>query len=98
MLSRTVSRLVSNYGPADAAKFWLMFNKFFDLMNVSRTIAFSRELKPFNAQFSCSDDPGFSLLRKYFLKDWFRSIEARSEAYTKSEKRKMFMVYFITKR
>ena len=39
-LSATVSKLVSNYGSADAAKFWLTLDTFFDLMNVSRTTAF----------------------------------------------------------
>ena len=50
-LSTTVSKLVSNYGSADATKFWLMLDTFFDLINVSRTTALLRELKPFNAPF-----------------------------------------------
>ena len=50
-LSTTVSKLVSNYGSADAAKFWLMLNTFFNLMNVSKTTVLSCELKPFNAPF-----------------------------------------------
>ena len=100
-LSTTVSKLVSNYGSADAAKFWLMLNTFFNLMNVSRTTALSCELKTFNAPFPWTDDYEFSLLKNPFLKnfdEWFRSIEARPEAYTKSVKQKMFMVYVITKR
>ena len=98
-LSTTVSKLVSNYGSADAAKFWLMLNTFFNLMNVSKTTALSCELKPFNAPFPWTDDYEFSLLKNPFLKnfdEWFRSIEARPEACTKSVKQKMFMVYVIT--
>ena len=62
VLSATVSRVLSNYGPADAAgtaEFCLMFDKFFNIMNVSSTTASSRELKPFNAPFSSTDDPRF---------------------------------------
>ena len=60
VLSTTVSKVLSNYGPADAAgtaEFCLMFDRFFDIMNVSSTTASSRELKPFNAPFSSIDDP-----------------------------------------
>ena len=80
MLSTTVSKVLFNYGPADAAgtaEFCLMFDKFFDIMNVSSTAAFSSELKPFNAAFSSIDDPRFSWLKNQFLKyfeDWLRSI------------------------
>ena len=59
----TVSNVLSNCGPADAAgtaEFCLIFDNFFDIMNVSSTTALSRELKPFNAPFSSTDDPGFS--------------------------------------
>ena len=45
VLSTTVSKVLSNYGPADAAgtaEFCLMFDKFFDIMNVSSTTASSR--------------------------------------------------------
>ena len=92
VLSTTVSKVLSNYGPADAAgtaEFCLMFDRFFDIMNVSSTTASSRELKPFNAPFSSIDDPRFSWLKNQFLKyfeDWLRSIEERPGVYTKSEK------------
>ena len=42
VLSTTVSKVLSNYGPANAvrtAAFCLMFDKFFDIMNVSSTTA-----------------------------------------------------------
>ena len=97
VLSTTVSKVLSNYGPADAAgtaEFCLMFDKFFDIMNVSNTTALSRELKPFNAPFSSTDDPRFLWLKNQFLKyfeDWLSSIEKRPRAYTKSEKQKMFV-------
>ena len=46
VLSTTVSKVLSNYGPADAAgtaEFCLMFDKFFDNMNVSSTTASSSQ-------------------------------------------------------
>ena len=97
VLSTTVSKVLSNYGPADAAgtaEFCLMFDKFFDIMNVSSTTASSHELKPFNAPFLSTDDPRFSWLKNQFLKyfeDWLKSIEERPGSYTKSEKQKMFI-------
>ena len=81
VLSTTVSKVLSSYGPANAAgtaEFCLMFHKFFDIMNVSSTTASSRESKPFNAPFSSTDDPWFSWLKNQFLKyfeDWLRSVE-----------------------
>ena len=104
VLSTTVRKVLPNYGPADAAgtaEFCLMFDKFCDIMNVSSTTASSRELKPFNAPFSSIDDPWFSWLKNQFLKyfkDWFRSIEERTEAYTKSKKQKMFVIASIQRR
>ena len=56
--------------------------------------ASSQELKPFNAPFSSTDDPRFSWLKIYFLKnfeDWWESIEERPAACTKSDKQKIFI-------
>ena len=98
VLSTTVRKVLSNYGPADpagTAEFCLMFDKFFDIMNVSSTTASSRELKPFNAPFSSTDDPRFSWLKNQFLKyfeDWLRSVEERPGAYTKSEKQNVYII------
>ena len=98
VVSTTVSKILSNYGPADAAgtaEFCLVFDAFFDIMNVSSTTASSRELTPFNAPFSSMDNPRFLWLKNQFLKyfeDWLRSIEERPGAYTKSEKQKMFIL------
>ena len=81
VLSTTVSKVLANYGPADAAgtaEFCLVFDKCFDIMNVSSTTASSREFKSFKAPFSSTDDPGFSWLKNQFSKyfeDWLRSIE-----------------------
>ena len=69
VISTTVSKVLSNYGPADTAgtaEFCLMFDKFFDIMNVSSTTASSRELKPFNTPFLSTDDPWFSGLKNQF--------------------------------
>ena len=59
VLSTTISKVLSNYGPAEAARTaeFCMFDNFFDIMNVSSTAASSRELKPFNAPFSLTADP-----------------------------------------
>ena len=51
-----------------------MFDKFFDIINVSSTTASSRELKLFNARFSSIDDPWFSWLKNQFLK-YFEDIQ-----------------------
>ena len=58
-------------------------------MNVSSTIALTRELKPFETPFLSIDDPRFSWL-KYF-EDWLTTIEVRPGVHEKSEKQKMFM-------
>ena len=63
VLSTTVSKVLPNYWPADAAgtaEFCLMFDKFFQITYVSST---TRELKPFNAPFSLTDDPPFSWIK-----------------------------------
>ena len=97
VLSTTVSKVLSNYGPADAAgtaEFCLMFDKFFDNMNVSSTTASSSQQKPFKASISSTNDPRFSWLKNQFLRyfeDWLRSVKEGSGAYTKSEKQKMFI-------
>ena len=78
-----VSKVLSNYGPADAAgtaKFCLIFDKFFDIRNVSSTTASSCKSKPINAPFSSTDDPRFSWLKNQYLKyfeDWLSSVEER---------------------
>ena len=97
VLSTTVSNILSNHGPTDAAataEFCLMFDNFFDIMNVSSTTASSRELKPFNTPYLSTDNPLFSGLKNQFLKnfkDLLRSIKKRLGAYTKSERQKMFI-------
>ena len=70
VLSTTVSKVLANYGPADAAgtaEFCLVFDKCFDIMNVSSTTASSRKFKPFKAPFSSTDDPGFSWLKSQYI-------------------------------
>ena len=67
VLSTTVSKVLFNYGPADAAgtaEFCLMFDQFFDIMSVSSTTASSRELKPSNVPFSSFDDPDDKIFRR----------------------------------
>ena len=67
MLSTIVRKVLSNFGPADAAgtaTFFLMFDEFFDIMNVISTAASSGELKPFNVPFSSTDDPDDKIFRR----------------------------------
>ena len=62
-------------------------------MNVSSTIALTRELKPFEASFLSTDDLRF-LWPKYkfleYFEDWLITIEVRPGVYEKSEKQEMF--------
>ena len=97
VLSSTVSEVLTNYGPSDAAgtaKFCLMIDQFFDIMNVSNTKSGAHQLKPFREPFSSTNDHRFSWLKDKFLKyfeDWLLSIEERPGKYTKSQKQKMFI-------
>ena len=53
-INTTVSKVLSNYGSADAAgaaEFYLMFDNFFDIINVRSTTASLHELKPLNVPF-----------------------------------------------
>ena len=78
VLSTTVSKVLSNYEPADAAgtaEFCLMFAKLFGIMTVGSTAASSRELKPFNAPFSSTDAPRFSWLKKSIFKIFQRLVK-----------------------
>ena len=71
--SLTVSKVLSNYGQEDAAgtaKFCLMFDTVFDIMNVSCTATWSCELKPFIIPFSFTYDPQFSWQKLFFKIFW----------------------------
>ena len=71
VLSSTVSTVLTNSGPAEeagTAKFCLMMDQFFDIMNVSNTKSSKHQLKPFSEPFSSTDDPRFSWLKNEFLK------------------------------
>ena len=89
VLSTTVRKVLSNYGPTDAtgtAEFCLMFDKCFDIMNVSSITSSSRQLKPFNAPFSSTDDPQFPWLKNQFLKcfeGWLRPIKKKNQGHYK---------------
>ena len=55
VLSSTVSTILTNFGPSEAAgtaKFCLMMDQFFDIMNITNTKSSKHQLKPFSEPFS----------------------------------------------
>ena len=74
VLSKTVSKIFSKYGPVDAVG----TAEFFSNILLATSPASSRELKPFKAPFFSNDDSRFSWLKNQFLKffeDWLRSVK-----------------------
>ena len=64
------------------------------IMNVSSTIAMTRELKPLEAPFLLTDDPRLLRLEYQsliYFEDWLKTIEIKPGIYEKTEKQKMFI-------
>ena len=64
-------------------------------VNVSRTTALTRELKPFEAPFLSNDDPRFLWLKHQFLKyfeGWLTTIEVRTGIHEKYGKQKKLFI------
>ena len=97
VLSSTVSNVLSNYASpdaADSAKFCLLMDTFFDIMNIRDVNSHKFDLKPSFILFSSIDDPRFSWLRNVFLQyfdDWHHSIEHREGNFSRNGKNKMFI-------
>ena len=97
VLSSTVSKVLSQYGPPEAAgtaEFCSLFDTFFDIMNIRDIHSHNFDLKPSLIPFSRVDDPRFSWLRNVFLQyfeDWLASIEQRPGNFSKTAKNKMFI-------
>ena len=85
MLSSTVSKTLTSYGPPEAAgtaTFCLLMDSFFDIMNIRNIQSHELERKPFLARFTSVIDDRFGWLENVFLKyfeDWLRN--ARSNRF-----------------
>ena len=72
----------------------LWINVLIYAMNVNSTTALTRELKPLEAPFLSTSDPGFLWLKYQILinfGDWLKTIKVRSGVYKKAKKQKMFI-------
>lgn len=78
----------------ETAKFVALFDKFFDLLNVSNFTNGTRKLKNFQHPFRHADDFRLSWLEETFLPHldkWESSVHARGDTYSKSEKERMLL-------
>ena len=97
ILSSTVSKVLSTYGPPEAAEtatFCAMMDSFFDITNIRNTEECTRKRKAFLKPFSTTDDHRFSWLKNVFLKyfeDWLISIHDRPGQFTDNARAKMFI-------
>jgi len=97
VLSSTVANILSEYGPPEAketARFCLMMDSFFDIVNIRNTTEHIHKLKPNLEPISSPDDPRLSWLTNDFLgyfESWLKSIENRPGKYDKTAKGKMFI-------
>ena len=97
VLSESVSTALLEFGPPDAkasAEYCLMFDKYFDCMNVRNSIETITKRKPFLAPYTSVDDERFVWLTNTFLPyfdKWKASINNRSGNFTQNEKSQMFI-------
>ena len=70
VLSSTVSKTLTSYEPPEAAgtaKFCLLMDSFFDIMNIRSIPSHEFERKPFLAPFNTVNDDRFGWLQNFFL-------------------------------
>ena len=85
------------FGSADAkgtAEYCLMFDKFFDCMNVRNSVEHIHKRKPFLAPYTSVDDDRFSWLLDTFLpyfSKWKKSLADRPGNFTPADKSRMFI-------
>ena len=97
ILSESVSTALTEFGPEDTkgtAEYCLMFDRFFDCMNVRNSLEATTKQKPFLKPYTSSDDKRFSWLVNVFLQffnKWKESIDNRPGNFTPAEKAKMFL-------
>ena len=71
VLSSTVSKTLTLYGLLEAAgfaKFCLLMDSFFDMMNIRNIQSHEFERKPFLTPFTSVSDDWFGWLQNFFLK------------------------------
>ena len=96
VLSSTVSKTLTLYGPPEAAgtaEFYLLIDSFFDIMNI-RNIQSHELEKPFLAPFTSVNDDRFGWLQNVFLKyfeDMLTSIEQRPANFSRKARSNMFI-------
>ena len=97
ILSSTVSNVLLNYAPpeaAETAQLCSLMDTFFDILNIRDVNSHKFDLKPSLVPFSTINDPRFSWLCNIFLQyfeDWLQSIENREGNFSKRAKNKMFI-------
>ena len=97
VLSSTVSKTLTAYGPPEAAgtaKFCLLMDSFFDIMSIRNIQSHKFETKPFLAPFTSVNDDRFGWLQNVFLKyfeDWLKSIEQRPGNFSRNAQSNMFI-------
>ena len=97
VLSSTVSKTLTSYGPPEAAStamFCLLMDSFFGIMNIRNIQSHEFERKPFLAHFTSFNDDRFGWLQNVVLKyfeDWLTSIEQLPGNFSKNAHRNMFI-------
>ena len=97
VLSSTVSQVILNFGPDDAAatsKFCSMMDSFFDIMNIRNPNEGLHKSKPFLVPFTSLDDYRFNWLKYEFLpyfQGWLQSINTRPGNFTSNARNNMFI-------
>ena len=97
VLSSTVSKVMSEFGSPDSAetaKFCLMLDTFFDIVNIRNKTECVTKAKPNLKPISSPEDPRLSWLLNDFLgyfKDWKESIEKRPGQFDNTARGKMFI-------
>lgn len=97
VLSETVSNALAKTGGSEAAetaRFVELFDKFFDLLNVSNFTNGTRKRKNFQHPYRHSDDFRLGWVEDVFLPylvNWEKSVDARQGEYSKSQRKRMLL-------
>ena len=97
VLSSTVSNVLSAYGPPEAAgtaKYCMMMDTFFDILNIRNSKESEHKRKPFLEPFTSINDHRFQWLEETFLsyfESWQQSITTRPGNFTQNAKNNMFI-------
>jgi len=97
ILSSSVAKVLSEYGAPEStetARFCLMMDSFFDIVNIRSKDEYIKKLKPNLEPISSVEDPRLSWLVKDFLgyfEGWKESIENRPGKFDKTAQNKMFI-------